>query len=208
MSELQTDEEKVEAIRKWWKENGTSVVAGVAIGLGAVIGWQQWGSYQDRKGQQASAAFEQLLIAAPGEAQSALKQAELIQDQHGSTPYASFATLVTAKVKLHDGDTAGAKDAYQQVIDRAPDPGLSRIATLRLARLLLSEGAIDEAAEIVTKSDDGGSFTGDFAALRGDIAVARQQLNDARQAYQQALDTGAALPELIQLKLDNLPPAG
>ena len=208
MSELQTDEEKVEAIRQWWKENGTAVVTGIAIGLGAVIGWQQWGAYQDRKGQQASAAFEQLLIAAPEETQSALKQAALIEDEHGSTPYATFATLVAAKVKLSDGDFAGAKKAYQRVIEKAPDPALSRIATLRMARLLLSEGAVDEAAAIVAKGDNGASFAGDFAAIRGDIAVAGQRMDDAREAYQQALDTGTTLPELIQLKLDNLPPAG
>ena len=208
MSELQTDEEKVEAIKQWWKENGTSVVTGIAIGLGVVIGWQQWGAYQDRKGQQASAAFEQLLIAAPENAQSALKQAVLIEDEHGSTPYATFATLVSAKVQLSNGDIAVAQQAYQQVIDKAPDPALSRIATLRLVRLLLSEGAVDEAAGIVAKSDVGGSFAGDFAAVRGDIAVAGQRLDEARQAYQQALDDGTTLPDLIQLKLDNLPPAG
>lgn len=208
MSELQTDEEKVEEIKKWWKENGTSVVAGITIGLGAVLGWQQWGAYQDRTGQQASAAFEQLLIAAPENAQSALKQAELIHADYGSTPYATFATLVTAKVQTKEGDLAGAKASYRQIIDKAPDPALSRIAALRLARLLLSEGAIDEAAAIIADNDASGSFAGDFAAIRGDIAVAREQLSDARQAYQQALDAGTTLPDLIQLKLDNLPPAG
>ena len=42
MSEYQTDEEKVEAIRKWWRENGTAVVAGLVLGLAGLIGWQYW----------------------------------------------------------------------------------------------------------------------------------------------------------------------
>ncbi|MEW8396328.1 MAG: tetratricopeptide repeat protein, partial [Candidatus Thiodiazotropha sp.] len=40
MSEYQTEEEQVEAIKRWWKENGTSVIAGLVIGLGGIFGWQ------------------------------------------------------------------------------------------------------------------------------------------------------------------------
>ena len=39
MNAYETDEEKVEAIKGWWKENGISVVGGLALGLAAVFGW-------------------------------------------------------------------------------------------------------------------------------------------------------------------------
>ena len=38
MNVYETDEEKVEAIKGWWKENGLSVAGGLAIGLAAVFG--------------------------------------------------------------------------------------------------------------------------------------------------------------------------
>ncbi|MBK5967828.1 YfgM family protein, partial [Thiorhodovibrio winogradskyi] len=62
MVDLQTDEEKAEAIKKWWKENGVAVVTGVAIGLAAIFGWRGWTGYQEQRGQQASLAFEELLM--------------------------------------------------------------------------------------------------------------------------------------------------
>ena len=42
MSDHLTDEEQVEKVKAWLKENGTSIVAGVVIGLGGIFGWQFW----------------------------------------------------------------------------------------------------------------------------------------------------------------------
>ena len=208
MSTYETDDEKVEALKKWWKENGLSVVAGVGIGLAAVFGWRGWVGYQDAVGQQASAAFEQLLATADGGiTDSALKQTELLAKDYGSTAYATFATLLRARLELEAGNSTAARTALEQAISDSPEPGLARIAALRLARLLIDEGNLSEAASIVNKHDDGGNFSGDFAALRGDIAAAEGRNQDARQAYEQALAAGAAAQDLLRLKLDNLPPA-
>ena len=38
-----TEEQQVEAIKDWWKENGKSVILGAVIGLG-LFGWRY---YQD-----------------------------------------------------------------------------------------------------------------------------------------------------------------
>ena len=34
-----TDDEKVEAIKTWWKQNGLSILAGALIGLGGIAAW-------------------------------------------------------------------------------------------------------------------------------------------------------------------------
>jgi predicted negative regulator of RcsB-dependent stress response len=208
VSTYETDEEKVEAIKKWWKENGLSVVGGVVIGLGAIFGWRAWIGYQDSVGQQASAAFEQLLASANGEdTQSALKQSELIAKEFSSTVYATLAKLVQARVELEAGNLAGTRAALEQAIVESPDPGITRIAALRLARVLLADGDLAAASGLVTEHDDGGSFAGAFAAVRGDIAKAEGRTADAREAYEQAIAAGAANPEQLRLKLDNLSPA-
>jgi predicted negative regulator of RcsB-dependent stress response len=63
------------------------------------------------------------------------------------------------------------------------------------------------ATALIAKYDDGG-FSGAFAAVRGDIAQAQGRIADARAAYEKAIAAGAPSPELLRLKLDNLPPSG
>lgn len=209
MSTYETDEEKVEAIKKWWKENGFSVIGGLAIGLGAIFGWRAWIDYRDSVGQQASAAFEQLLASADaGDPKVAVKQSELLAEEFSSTAYATLATLVQARVELEAENPAGARAALEQAIAKSPDPGLARIAALRLIRVLIAEGDTETAAILAAKHDDSTSFAGAFAAVRGDIARAEGRTPDARSAYEQALAAGAPNPEQLRLKLDNLPPAG
>lgn len=209
MSQYETDEEKVEAIKKWWKENGTSVVAGVVIGLALVFGWRGWVGYRDSVAAQASADFEQLLAGATqGQTESVTKRAEILNQDFASTPYAALGSLVSAKVRYEAGDVAGATADLERVIAKAPDPALARLAALRLARIQVAEGQLDAAAATVSAHDDGESFAGDFAAVRGDIAAARGDLAKAREEYEKAISAGTGLSQLIRLKLDNLPAAG
>ncbi len=209
MSQYETDDEKVEAIKKWWKENGKSVAAGVVIGLAAVFGWRGWTDYRNSVAGAASADFEQLLVNADGgAAESAIKQAELLRSDYGSTPYAALGSLVAAKVQYESGDPAAAMATLQRVIADAPDPALAQLAGLRLARIQVAEGKLDDAAATVAAHDDGAAFKGDFAAVRGDIAAARGDTAKARAEYEQAIAEGSGLSQLIRLKLDNLAAAG
>ena len=202
MSVYQTEEEQVEAIKKWWKENGTSVVAGVVIGLGAVFGWQGWNSYQDRMGKEASVAFSQLLGAVnAGNTESASKQAELLRVEYESSNYAMLAAMAQARLKLEQGDSAAARSQLEWTLQNSDDDSLKTLAQLNLARILLSEGDLDGAAGLAAISE--GGFAADFAELRGDIAAARKQLEEARDAYSQALALNAN-PQRLQMKLDDL----
>lgn len=209
MISYETDEERAEALKKWWKENGFSVVAGVVIGLGAIFGWRAWNDYRDSVGQQASAAFEQLLASAEtGDSESALAQSKLLTDEYSSTAYATLAALVEARIELEKGNPAGARSALEQAIASSPDPGITHVATLRLARVLIARGDLQTAADLVEKHEVSGGFAGAFAAVRGDIALAQGRITDARTAYEEAIAAGAPDPDRVRLKLDNLPPAG
>lgn len=208
MAELTTDDEKVEAIKKWWKENGTAVIAGIVIGLVAVFGWRAWVNHQEQVGQNASLAFEQLLMSASsGQQEAAEKQAETLTDEHAGTPYAALADLALAKVRVEQGDLAGAAEALRSAIEKAPDPSLATLAAFRLARVLIASDAFDEAMTVIELHDNGGAFSADFAGLRGDIALAKGQTADARAAYEAALAGNAGLSRLIELKLQDLPAA-
>ncbi|OQX35622.1 MAG: hypothetical protein B0D84_02245, partial [Candidatus Sedimenticola endophacoides] len=112
-----SEEEQVEALKKWWKENGKSVVAGVVIGLGAVFGWQAWEKHQRTSAEDASALFEQLSYNVANGSTLAEQQArDLIQEHHGSV-YAVFAALELARIKVGQGDLAAARTQLQWALN-------------------------------------------------------------------------------------------
>lgn len=206
METYETEEQQVEALKKWWKENGRSVIAGIVIGLGAVGGWQAWNSYKGGVNEQAANAFAEITVAVDsGNTESAIKQAERLIEEYGSTSYATFAALTRAKLAMEAGDSVTAQSQLEWALDHAPDSGFEQIARIRLARVLFTKGDLDSAAALAQQGSK--AFAGEYAALRGDIAAARGDKNAARAAYQEALDNGASDPALIQMKLDDLAPA-
>jgi len=203
MSGYQTEEEQVEALKRWWKENGTSIIAGAVIGLGGVFGWQAWGNYQDRVGKDASLAFSQMVNAEQvGQADSASKQAELLRLEYQNSSYAVFAAMAQAKLKLEQGDSAAARSQLEWAMAEADNESLKQLAQLSLARILLSEGDLDAAAKLADVET--GGFAGDFAVLRGDIAAQRGEKQAAFDAYTLAMTQSPSNPNLLQMKLDDL----
>lgn len=198
-----SEEEQVEALKKWWKENGKSVAAGIVMGLGGVFGWQYWGQYQQDVAEQASMQFEQLTQSVAANTPASINQAEALIASYQGSSYAVFAALNLAKVKYQQGDINGAKAQLQWVLDNGDDPSLQQIARLRQARILLNEGQIDEAAALI-ESAPTDNFRGDQAELRGDIALKRGDEVAARQAYGEALEYKVSNSALVQMKFDDL----
>lgn len=205
----ETDDEKVEAIKSWWKENGTSVAGGLIIGLAAVFGWRAWQDHRESQAQEASAAFEQLVTTVEsGNNDAARSQAGLLLEKHGDSAYGALTELMLARVEIAANQPQAARQALERAMTKAPEPGLVKVAALRLARLLIAQGDLAAAMAIITKEDQGGPFAADFAALRGDLALADGRVAEARADYERAISQGAANTALLQLKLENLPPAG
>ncbi|MCB1856966.1 MAG: tetratricopeptide repeat protein [Gammaproteobacteria bacterium] len=199
-----SEEEQVEALKKWWKENGKSVVGGVVLGLGAVFGWKYWVEYNESISNQASLEFEQMnQFMQRGETERASAQAEMLMKEHAGTTYAVFAALSLAKASLEQGDGPAAVAQLKWALENASDNSLKQIARIRLVRILLSEGQLDAAAAQVAAAGDDG-YRGEFAELRGDIAGARGDIQAAKAAYQEALDNQVGNPVLVQMKMDDL----
>lgn len=199
-----TEEEQVESLKKWWKENGRSILAGLVIGLGGVFGWRAWVAHQASVGEQASMLFEQLMASvSAGAADSADKQAEQLISEYGATPYAVFAAFAMARMHVSGGDNAAARSQLRWVLETTKDPGLKQIARLRLARILLADGDVQGAEEALAGQAIEG-FGGEVAAVKGDIALARGDIEEARAAYEDALAGGAGNGALLRMKIDNL----
>ncbi len=204
MSAYQSDEEQVEALKKWWNENGKASVAGVVLGLGGIVGWQAWTQHQTSIAEQTSAQYQQFSMAInAGNKESAAKQAELLISKQGKSVYAQFAALNMARQHLEQGDAVAAQNQLSWVIENSSEPAIKQIARLRLARIKLSEGDAAGAAKLANESPKA-SFAGEFAQLRGDIALANNDKEMARKLYQQALDNKVGSAGLVQMELDDL----
>ncbi len=204
MSEYLSEDEQVEALKRWWQENGRSVVVGVVIGLGSVFGWQAWSQHQQQIAEQASHRFAQMQFAMEaGDHAAVEKQAELLAAEHADSSYTTFAALYKAKIKQEKGDNEGAQAELEWLLAHTTEPVLKQIARLRLVRILLEINDTDRAAVVLSQAGSD-SFSGEFAALRGDLAQLQGDSAAAHKAYLEAIDQGVTDANLLQMKIDQL----
>ena len=201
-----TEEEQVAAIKRWWKENGTSTIAGIAAGIIIIAGWNFWQSNIQEKNKQASELYEQLLTSiADNDYQASEKLSESIIKQYESTAYATYASLLLAKTKVQLGDTDSAKSILEKMMSNSNAAELRHIARIRLIKLMLASGENEKGLQLIAEVDqaDAGGFSASYDELTGDLYMALDRLGEARTAYQSALRAGVKSP-LLQLKLDDI----
>lgn len=203
MSAYLEEEEQIEAIRNWWKENGRSVIAGAVLGLAAIFGWQGWQGWQRGQAEAASILYEQMLGDDMDTAQSAGKH---LLGEFPESVYASLAAMKLAQIAYERGEKGTAVENLQWVAAHAPDSVIGDLARVRQARVLLDIGKQERAARVLSE------IKKDFipavvAELRGDIARAKGDTAAAREAYEVAMRAGAT-NELVRMKYQALGKGG
>lgn len=212
MAEMRTEEEQIEAIKQWWKKNGSSLLIGVALALAIVFGWQAWQNHQAEQQARAAADFGQLMEQA-GEAESEEEResvvylANEIREEHGDTAYAVYAMLILANQQMMaDNDPAAAAGSLEWALDQSgSSEALSMVVRTRLARAQYGAGQYDDALATVRGIDGAGAFEGLLAELEGDILVATGETDAAEEAYLRARDAaGDGGIGLLRQKLASL----
>lgn len=202
-----TDDERVEAIKKWWQDNGRSLVVGVVIGLSVLFGWRYWIAYQQTQAELASALYNQVSNAVAKEDETtAQSSVDLLLSQHSQSPYATLAAMALAKFKVSKGELEAAQTQLQWASDNATQKQLKQLATLRLARVQLAQQKYDEALTSLKESDENG-FTAQYEELKGDIYKLKGDIKQAAVAYQKAIKTFPfefQAPPQLRMKLDDV----
>jgi predicted negative regulator of RcsB-dependent stress response len=202
-----TDEERVEELKKWWKENGKSVIFGIVLGLSILFGWRWWGDYQLNQSLQASTLHTQLELAIQQKkTDEAAALSEQIFNRYENQTYAVYAALAMAKLKIDENVPAEAKKHLQWALAHADTPELQHLITLRLARVLSTTNELDEASRLISSSE-GGNFASAFAELQGDILNKKGNPEQALSAYQKAvslLPADSRTNPTLQYKIDDL----
>ena len=207
MEGYRTDEEQVEHLKKWWEENGKSIIGGIAIGLIAIFGWRGWNDHMVTQGEQASDLYEQMTADIRDEqGADTTAIADQINQDYKSTPYSTFSSLLQAREAVEKDDIESAKTHLQWVLDNTDNDEFRHIARLRLSRLLLTEGDKDAALSLLEKANPG-NFASSYHELRGDILLQQGDTKAAEDAYTQALATQNSIrgnQSIVQMKLDDL----
>ncbi|TCO78443.1 YfgM family protein [Chromatocurvus halotolerans] len=212
MESYRTEEEQVEAIKRWWEENGRNLVIAVAVALSLGFGWQAWQSSREEQSQAASSIYQRMLQAMGSEGETDPDNARALAGQlksdFGSSPYARFAVLHLARMAVEDGDLARAETELRWVVSKADKSSdIHQVAQLRLARVTAAQGKVEQALAIL----DGGAdtaYAGAYALARGDILMAADRPDEARDAYAVAQRSveGGQLPPVLSQKLEHLNP--
>lgn len=216
MDYLRSDEEQEEVLKQWLKKNGLSLVGAVVLGIGGVVGYQQWTTFEASRIADASVRYQQVVelstldFSNPEQAaqyESLLGLAASLREAHASHQYAPLAAGIVAAQAVERGDFDLAVSQLTYAEEALDPPELKAMMRLRLAQLEWQLGALDAALNRLSLINEP-NLLGSVAELKGDVLVDQGQLVEARAAYAEArrvrVDEGLSTA-LIDLKLSALP---
>lgn len=218
MSDMRTDEEQAEALKKWWSENGKSLLTSVVIVAAGWFGWNNYQANQQATAEAASQLYSQLVeqAALPQAQQTDASRAEmqllaerLVNDFDG-TAYAQFGSLFIARLAADAGDFDSAAEALQQVVNSAEQGPIKFTAQARLALVLTQLERFDDALAAVATVPDP-AYQAQFEEARGDVYWRQGKADEALAAYEKALQAAqenGAGAQLLQRKIDHLSSTG
>lgn len=215
----QTEDEQIEAIKAWFRENGRHLLTGMLVAAVAAFGIFSWQQRQQHRADSASADYQNLLQAMraldTGDAAKAKEQlatarhlADTLKTDFDSSTYAQFAALFKAKLAVDENDLAQAETELKWVLEHKPADEIKALAKLRLARVLHAKGD-DDGALAQLDEQAAGSYASAYLQLKGDIAQARGDIEAARAAYVRAQELEKQMSSpindpLLEMKLRDL----
>lgn len=188
MSVYRTEEEQIDMIKKWWKRyNGITTVV-VSLILLAISGYKYWNWHQAKINQQASNAYEHMMVAFSNQDNKSIRSYanELIKDYKDSV-YADAAHFTLAKLYISRAKYPQAQEQLSYVAEHSKIPAFQQIAQIRSARLLIGEQSYDKALEKLSTVQDS-AYLSVINEIKGDIYAAKGQYAEAMTSYRLAID--------------------
>jgi predicted negative regulator of RcsB-dependent stress response len=202
-----SEEEQVEALKKWWKENGVSVIVGVVVGLSVIVGFWKWREYTEQRAYQASDIYVEFSEALAEKKDDTVKQRydSLIKDYSG-TSYAVLAAMQMAKQAAEKDELDKAATDLRWALEHAGQDALAHLARIRLAHVMVAQKKYDEALTLI-HGIPASAFDAQYAEIKGDIYRHTGKFAEAHTAYQTALDSGLLTGkrrDFVQMKMSDL----
>ncbi|MDF5331066.1 YfgM family protein [Vibrio parahaemolyticus] len=197
-----TEEQQVEAIKDWWKENGKAVIIGAVVGLGGLFGWRYYQDTVIQASETASQSYTTAMNTLQEKGVDAQSDVQAFIESNEVKEYSVLAALQLAKAQVEAKDLSAALEQLKWAQSNTKDAALSPLISYRIARIETEMGNFDAANTELGKVTDT-AWAGRIAELRGDIALRQGDKDAAYAAYTEAQQAADASPTL-QMKLDDL----
>ncbi len=201
-----TEEQQVEAIKKWFNQYGNMLSWVVIIVAFIISGALYWRHHQQVVRDAASDEYMALLEGLEKNDKDTINsKAQTLIKEYEASPYASLAEFVIAHQAIDENELAKSEEKLKWIMGHSSQKNFDDIARIRLMRLLISQNKLDEAMKYY--SDKKSPYLTLMAELKGDILVKKKDLNGAKQAYALALEQA---PEesmhgpLLKMKMQEL----
>lgn len=188
------EEQEINQLKDWWKENGKTIIVAFILGVGGMFGWRYWQAHQAEQIAQASAQYDALIYSAQQDEQAKKENIEQFVQANSKTAYAVFALLDEAKKATEKQDFAAAEVNLNQALTQSQDEVLTSIVALRLSAVQFQLGQLDNALTTLNQVK-GESFNARKAILTGDIQVAKGDKVAAKTSFEQAQQSGSQLEQ-------------
>lgn len=211
MDRYETDDEQVQAIKNWWKENGTSLLSGLLVISIGWAGWTYWSNTKMINSMNAANTFEMLQLSMEqGRFGDVAREGLKLIEEQPESPYAAASALMLAKFYVEKNETDKALAQFDWVIKNSTTPSIQLTAVLRATALHIEAKSFEDAlahlsigSGLSLNSADQANLDyayADYYLVKGDVAQAAVYL----QKVIGNTDASANLLALAKLQLDDI----
>lgn len=201
----ETEEQQVDAIKQWWKDNGNTLMIGAVVGLAGLWGWRFYNDSVVEGQEKASQAYSDMLVQFESQGSDAdLDNVQAFITENGDSNYAVLASLLLAKEAVVQKDFRLAKTQLVQLQGQNKYAPLNALINLRLARVEVELGQLTDALSTLALITEAG-FLAKAEQIKGTVYLQQGDVNNARIAFQSAIDASKGrIDPILQLQFDDI----
>lgn len=204
--------EQIENARNFMKRYGAGIFGGIVIALIGYGGWTYWKNSQEADAQVRTAQVQELMTNLEQSDQTTALSgfegtADKLTEEAPNSVQAVQAQFAIAEQAYKREDYAAAEKALSKIINtQVKDKGLIALVHIRLANAQYAQEKFDDALATLAKVNEP-MFIPSIEERKGDIFVAKQDIESAQKAYKAAWDSLVQRNEdsqILRMKLGSL----
>lgn len=203
MEVYSTENEQVDAIRRFFSQYGKFLAVGIVIAMISLFGWNYWQSHQQTSMMDTSLSYQKTTETLHSDKANTAPIEAFIKDNGNN--YGVLAALQLAQALVEKNAFADAEKQLAWAQNQTKDDNLKALVNARLAQVQLQENKLDEALKTLDQVNVSG-WVAVAQNIRGDVLARKGDAKAAREAYSKGLasDASEAMQALLRIKLNNL----